>query len=167
MLRITHTHTQTCTHRRTHTKNISIDSGDCLSGWVLYSLLTRRDVISGDCPVWHTHAHTWQRNGNTSTFSLIRGELWGCVCKNQNNLLNIASYEHTQDATNTHTHSTNQVSQAREVLTRFYGRVDALPSISGLSLPLLLFLSLRLYLSFFHLEVGTLGREVVLITAFY
>ena len=44
------------------------------------------------------------------------------------------------DDTNTHSHSTNQVSQAGEVLTRFYRGVDALPSISGLPHPLPLFL---------------------------
>lgn len=42
-----------CKHAHALAKKISIDSGDCLSSWVLYSLLSKRKVISKE-----TQTHT-------------------------------------------------------------------------------------------------------------
>ena len=67
------------------------------------------------------------------------------------------------------THSSNQVSQAGEALTRFYRGVDALPSISGLlrSLSLSLSPSLPPSLSIFlPFRGGDAPEDVWLITAF-
>lgn len=67
----------------------------------------------------------------------------------------------TQDDTDTIT--TNQVSQAWEALTRFYRGVDALPSISDLSLLLAFTLSLSIFLPF---RSGDAQEDVWLIAAF-
>lgn len=143
------THGQTRACLCTHTKNISIDSCDCLSGWVLYSLLTRRDVISRDC--WgccgtHTPTHTALRARKREPINmfLIRQGLQACSPpsspkkakkKNKKSTCETFCVMNTCDDTNTDSHSSNQISQAGEVLTRFYGQVDAVPSISGLSPP--------------------------------
>lgn len=106
----------------------------------------------------HTHTHEWEH----INIFLIRGELRGCVCKKQNRPLS-ACCEHTRR----HTHSTNQVSQAGKVLTGFYRGVDALPSIPGLSLSLMLSFahapSLSIFLPF---RGGDAWEDVWLITAF-